>query len=235
MKRTMFCVLVILAIGVGSASGLNAAPHGIFDSEYLELSDNTGPNSRKPWVEIRLEYSEDLDNKPVEITLIRKNKEYSKKTTKGQLNYFFYNLKPGKYLILLTFRENGKKSYIATYGEDTWLQEGIDIDSKGMVSSSNRVVKENEIKVYKYRRVIVDLLLTFKGKSDDSTQPDSGLEPILGQFFKKYHLYRKEKKSVYYKLHFERTFRYGNIDKNRLKEMEKIRMEFKEDNDRSLK
>ena len=213
MRKTILCLLLILVVGVVSARGLNTG--------YQTKCDG-----RKPRVEVRFRYSGDLDNKPVEITLIRKNKEYSKQITSGNLNYCFYNLKPGKYSILLTFLENGKKPYRATYGEETWLQEGIDINSKGRVSSSNRIVKDNEITVYRKRRVIVDLFLTFKGKSVDSTQPDSGLAQIHGQFFKEHHFYRKEENSVYYKLHFERTFRYGNIDKKKLEELERLRMEF---------
>jgi len=103
--------------------------------------EKTDVQRRKPCVEIRLEYGKNLDNKPIEIILERKGKEYLKKISNGQLNYSFYNLKSGKYLVILAFLEKGKKPYYATYGYEILFQESIDIDSTGRVYSTNEVFK----------------------------------------------------------------------------------------------
>ena len=132
-------------------------------------------------------------------------------------------------MILLTFLEKGKKPYIAVYGVERWALESIDIDSKGNVSYSDEIVKDNEIRVYKHRRVIVHLILTFKGVKGDSDKSDTRLQPMFGQFFKEDYLYLKEKKSFYHRLRFERFNVSGDIDTESLKEMEKLRMKFLKD------
>jgi len=185
--------------------------------------EKTDVQSRKPCVEIRLEYGKNLDNKPIEIILERKGKEYSKKISNGQLNYYFYNLKSGKYLIILSFLEKGKKPYKATYGQEIWMQESINIDSTGRVYSTNEVLKHNEIKIYRNRHTIVDLLIDFKINKYRTKPPATQFESII---FRTGHFYKMEMKSYYYKLHFIRYFG-SYIEKKTLEEMEKLRQKFK--------
>jgi hypothetical protein len=185
--------------------------------------EKTDIQSRKPCVEIRLEYGKNLDNKPIEIILERKEKKYSKKISNGQLNYYFYNLKSGKYLIILAFLEKGKKPYYATYGYETVFQESMDFDSTGRGYSTLEVVKNNEIKVYRNRHTIVDLHIDFEKNTHSTKPPATQFDSIIFRFGD---FYKIEMKSYYYKLHFIRSFGTNDIDKKTLEENEKIRQKF---------
>lgn len=156
-----------------------------------------GIEIKKPSVEIRLNYEENLYIKLIEISLERKDKKHTQKVNEDQSIYVFNDLKPGKYLILLTFSENGNP---LTYGYEYWMLHGEKMDSKGRVRPVTEEIRDNEIRVRRSRLTIVEISIRYE-KREISPQ-GKGLEILSGDFGKLDFYYMKEDKTYYYNIIF---------------------------------
>jgi hypothetical protein len=159
---------------------------------------------KKPSVEIRLNYDKNYEKnseiKLIEISLERKEKNHSQKVNEEQSIYFFNDLKPGKYLILLTFSKNGNPS---TYGDEYWMLHGEKMDSKGRVRPVTEEIRDNEIRIRRSRLTILEIYIRFE--KQEISPKGKGLEMVSSLFGKPYFYYKKEEKTYYYRIIFTLT------------------------------
>jgi hypothetical protein len=161
---------------------------------------STAMKTELPSVEMRLNFDKNLYIKLIEISLERKDKKHTQKVIGDQSIYIFNDLKPGKYVILLTFSKNGNP---LTYGYEYCLLHGEKMDSKGRISPVTEVIRDSEIRVRRSRLTIVELSIRYE-KREISPQ-GKGLEILSGDFGKLDFYYMKEDKTYYYNIIFTLT------------------------------
>jgi hypothetical protein len=150
---------------------------------------STAMKTKLPSVEMRLNFDKNLYIKLIEISLERKDKEHTQKVIGDQSIYIFNDLKPGKYVILLTFSKNGNP---LTYGYEYWGS-----------STRSGLFRDSEIRVRRSRLTIVEISIEYE-KSEISSQ-GKGLDMLSGDFFKRNFYYKKEDKTYYYQIIFTLT------------------------------
>ena len=155
--------------------------------------------TKLPSVEIRLNFDKNLYIKLIEISLERKDKQHTQKVIGDQSIYIFNDLKPGKYVILLTFSENGNP---LTYGYEYCSLHGEKMDSKGRISPVTEVIRDSEIRVRRSRLTIVELSIRYEKREISPPPQGKGLEILSGDFGKLDFYYMKEDKTYYYNIIF---------------------------------
>ena len=137
---------------------------------------------------MRLNFDKNLYIKLIEISLERKDKKHTQKVIGDQSIYIFNDLKPGKYVILLTFSENGNP---LTYGYEYWGS-----------STRSGLFRDSEIRVRRSRLTIVEISIEYEKREIAPPPQGKGLDMLMGDFFKRNFYYKKEDKTYYYQIIF---------------------------------